>query len=115
MQTWTHPNFRRPAVSCGVGDSNDWFAQVWGAVSDQSASGANATGNIADTLIRAGLSVATISALLNQVSNVAGATPEMLQRAQLEQQWLAQYQQRTNWVPIIVIGGLILWAVSRNK
>ncbi len=104
-----------PGVGRGVGNDGDIFAQIWGTISDQSASGAGATGNIADALIRAGYSVATISALLNQVSQVAGATPQMLQTAQLEQQWLAQYQRKTNWVPILIIGGLLLWAASRKN
>lgn len=108
--------FLPPYVGRGFSDSSgDVFSQLWNSLSDASASGASSTGSVADTLIKAGYSIATISALLNQVSAVAGATPQMLQQAQLEQQWLAQYQTRTNWVPILVIGGLLLWAVSKSR
>lgn len=108
-------NFRPPYVGRGVGDSSDPFAFIWGSLSDGSASGASSTGQIADALIKAGLSVATISALLNQVSAVAGATPDMLQRAQIEQQWVQQYGQRTNWVPLLIGAGVLLWAFTRKK
>ncbi len=109
-------HFRPPYVGSGVGDSsNDPFAFIWGSLSDGSASGASSVGQVADFLIKAGYSAATISALLNQVSTVAGATPQMLQQAQLEQQWLSQYGQKTNWVPILIGAGLLLWAVSRSN
>ncbi len=111
-----NPQFPARYVPRGVGDSSsDPFAFIWGSLSDSTASGASSVGSVADFLIKAGYSAATISALLNQVSTVAGATPQMLQQAQLEQQWLAQYGQRTNWVPVLVLGGLLLWAVSRSN
>lgn len=94
---------------------DDLFSQAWAAISNASNSGAASTGDIASWLLAAGYSAATISGILNNVSQVADVTPAMIAAAQQEQAWLTQYNQRTNWVPILLIGGLLLWTVSRGK
>lgn len=64
------------------------FSTVFNAVSQNASSGAQATGQIANWLIAAGLSVSAISQLLNGVATSAAATPAEVAYVQNEMAYL---------------------------
>lgn len=92
--------------------NTDVFNQVFGMISQQTASGAQSTGQIADFLIRAGLSAAAITQILNGVANSAAASPAQIDYVQNEMRYLNDYyaqQQQNSWVvPALLLGGLFL-------
>jgi hypothetical protein len=66
-------------------------------------------------LIGAGLSAAAITQILNGVATSAQTTPDMIAYVQNELRFLQQptYQPQNNWLPLVIIGGL-LWAATRD-
>jgi hypothetical protein len=96
---------------------NDILNQVFGTISDATSTGAAQTGNVANWLIGAGLTMAQITQILNGVSQQSAASPAMIAYAQQElayaqQQYYADQQKRT-WM---LVGGaaLLLWVISRD-
>jgi hypothetical protein len=81
---------------------------VFGAISNATQGGADATGSIAQQLIGAGLSLAAITQILQGVANNANASPAMINYAQQELAYAAQnYAQ-----PRFGIGTLLLVAAG---
>ncbi len=99
----------------------DFFAQVFGAVADNAGRGAQATGQVADWLIGAGVSVASATAILNGVATSAAATPDQIAYVQNELRYLQQPAQGVivqqgsggGLFGLLLIGGLI-WLASRD-
>ncbi len=97
----------------GVAATGDVFSDVFAAIAGRTQDGSNASGDVADWLFGLGYTAAAISQALNQVSQTASATDAMRAYAQQERQYLAQQYnqpQQTNWLPLILIGGLLLLA-----
>lgn len=97
--------------------NDDIFTQVFGVIRDQANSGAQATGDVADWLIRAGLSVAAIRQILNGVATSAAATPGQVDYVQSEMRYLqdsyASQQSQSSFVFLLVAAGL-LYAATRD-
>lgn len=95
----------------------DFINQIFGSISDATASGAQSTGSVANFLIGAGLTVAQITQILNGVSQTSAASPAMIAYAQQELAYAqAQYaaeQQKKTWM---LVGGAVLafWLLSRD-
>lgn len=98
---------------------DDIFSTAFGIISDQTARGAQSTGAVADFIIRAGLSVAAATQLLNSISQSAAATPAQLNYVQNEMRYLNdEYynlrQNRNQWAgPAIALG--LIWLLTRDN
>lgn len=96
--------------------NDNFFNQVFGAVRDASASSADTSGQVADWLINAGLSIAAISQILNGVATSAAASPSQVAYVQNEMRYLQNYQEaRTNWLPLLGIGAVLLYFATRRN
>lgn len=104
-----YPAGRRGAGSF-VGDAFTWITNTAG-------SGAAGTGEISRGLLLAGYTVEEIRTMLNRVASQANATPLQLAAVTEELRFMNEgggYAQRTNWWPLVLIGGLI-WLASRER
>lgn len=130
MQTQPLPPFRPRGVQCygnGVGSaswnlntSGNVLEQVFGVIRDTSGTAADQTGDVADWLITAGLSVAAIRQILNGVATSAEASPGIIQSVQLQNRYLDAYEAQMNpgsrWlVPALLVGGVLLFLSTRKK
>ncbi len=102
----------RPPIN-GVSYSGDVFTDVFSAISSTASDGAFNAGSVSDWLMGLGYTAASISQALNQVSQTASATTAMRdyaaqERAYLAQQYAAGNQQQNNWLPLVVVVGILV-------
>ncbi len=96
--------------------NSDIFNQVFAATSQNSSGAAETAGQISDWLLTLGYTAQDISQLLNGVATSPNATAIQLANAQAEIQYLQMMQaqqQKTNWLPLLLIGGAIVWALRK--
>ncbi len=91
----------------------NWLNQVWAAISENAGSGAQTTGQVADGIINAGLNVAALAQLLQNIAYSADATPAEVAYAQNELRYIQQRYaapEKSSLLPLLLLAGVLVIA-----
>jgi hypothetical protein len=95
----------------------NWLDEVWETISEYAGSGSATTGEASEIVINAGLNIAALAQLLQNIAASAEATPAEVHRAQQELAYLQTTyyapQEKSVILPLLLVGGLI-YAVTRD-
>lgn len=84
--------------------------QIFGFIAEQTGQGAEASGDLSEWLIGAGLSAAAIAHMLQTISANAQATPSQIAYAQQEIMYLQQRDDQNAWLKYLIGGALVFVA-----
>lgn len=94
------------------------MSDIYASIATDAGSGSATLGEISSALLNLGLTVEAARMALTTVANNVGSNPQQLATINAELNYLNTYggtPNRNTWVLPVVIGAVLLWAVTRKN